>query len=120
MSRSPAPGVPMRITTGVARCAAAALLMWRVLEVRPLVTGTALGLLGGAIAAWMLDRRRLRLALRLAVAGAVAWIAAACTKGEPDVRVDLSRRGEPEASTSFWKTLIAVAPTLAFPPYLKR
>ena len=25
MSRSPAPGVPMRITTGVARCAAAAL-----------------------------------------------------------------------------------------------
>lgn len=81
MSRSPAPGVPMRITTGVARCAAAALLMWRVLEVRPLVTGTALGLLGGAIAAWMLDRRRLRLALRLAVAGAVAWIAAAVAAG---------------------------------------
>ncbi len=86
MSRSPEPAVPIRIITGVARCAVAALLMWRVLEVGPLVTGTALGLLGGGLAAWVLDRRRWHLALRLPASGAVVWAAAAVAAGSWAVR----------------------------------
>lgn len=71
----------LRAFTGLAGCTVATLLMWRVLDLGPLLLGTAAGIGGGALAGMMLGRRQVILAARLAVAAAAIWGSACLAAG---------------------------------------
>ncbi len=108
-----------RLVAGAARCAAATLLMWRVLDHRVLLAGTAVGVLGGVLIGGAAAARRVPWPARLAAVGAVAWMAAVLTAGSwrgplriPSVMATFLTVGLPAAGL---RGLALVAAAVALP-----